>query len=394
MTYEIKNEHFTARIESLGAQLVSLRDAEGNELLWTGDPEYWHEHAPVLFPIVGALREGRTRIDGRWYEMGRHGFAKRTEFSLREQEEGSLSLSLEANEETRAVYPFDFTLTVTYTLTGEGVTTRFTVDNTGSLPLPYVVGGHPGFNLPLGEDAEFEDYTIQFPEAENQACPVIDLETGLIDGKRKGFRLDGKEIPLQHSLFYQDALVFENLNSKSVRIVNRKTGRGIEMDFTGFPMLGIWSAVNDGPYVCLEPWTGCATLTTEGDDFLEKKGMSQLAPGRRAEHSFTVRLLEGSVPDWKEPQKQVYRNKLDHGFNVEDVNLEFCYLYGELAEAHAAWRTRDEGLGEELADVAIYLLGLSEILGYDLDAEVRRKIAINRKRRYRNVDGVLRRLED
>lgn len=395
MIYEISNKSFTAKIDSLGAQLVSLKGRDGFEFLWTGDPEYWKEHAPVLFPIVGALRDNRTRIDGQWFEMTRHGFAKRMEFSVRERGEDYLALCLESNGETRSMYPFDFTFTVTYTLTGEGITTCFTVKNIGSRPLAYSVGGHPGFNLPVDEEAAFEDYTIQFQQHEDQACPVIDLKTGLIDGKEKGFRLSGREIPLQHSLFYQDALVFENLNSQVVRIVNKKSGKGIEMDFAGFPMLGIWSAVNDGPYVCLEPWTGCATLTTEGDEFLEKKGMAQLAPGGQAEHSFTVRpLAGGGRGDWKQLQKEVYQNKLDHGFNVEDVNLEFCYLYGELSEAHAAWRTKDQGLGEELADVAIYLLGLSEILGYDLDEEVRKKIEINKKRRYQTVDGVLRRMED
>lgn len=291
MIYEIKDKSFTARIDSRGAQLVSLQGAGGQEYLWTGDQKYWGEHAPVLFPIVGALREGRTMVDGKWYEMGRHGFAKRSEFTLKERGEDWVALSLSDNEETRAVYPFGFTLTVTYRLAAGGIETRFTVENTGDRELPYAVGGHPGFNLPVDEEAEFEDYAIVFPEEERQACPVIDLETGLIDGEKKGFTFEGKEIPLQHSLFYQDALVFEGLKSRSVRIVNKKSGRGIEMDFSGFPMLGIWSAVNDGPYVCLEPWTGCATLTTEGDKLREKKGMTRLAPGERKENSFTVRVL-------------------------------------------------------------------------------------------------------
>ena len=395
MIYEIKSGAFAAKVDSLGAQLVSLKGADGFELIWVGDEKYWQGQAPVLFPIVGALRDGRARIDGQWYEMGQHGFARRMEFQLEEQREGYLALSLCACEETRKRYPFEFKLIVSYELTGDGITTGFTVQNTGTVPLPYAVGGHPGFNLPMGEDARFEDYTIEFPEPERQECPAIDMSCGLIDGEKKGFKLDGREIPLQHSLFYQDALVFEGLNSSTVRIVNKSSGRGVEMDFTGFPMLGIWSAKNDGPYVCLEPWTGCATLTTEGDEFTEKKGMAKLAPGREAEHSFTVRFLGlGGEKSWKQLQKDVYKNKLDHGFNVTDVNLEFCYLYGELSEAHAAWRTKDEGLGQELADVAIYLLGLSEILGYDLDAEVRKKMAINKERRYANIDGVLRRLED
>ena len=291
MLYQIRNSRFTAQVDSLGAQLVSLKSPSGFEYILVGDPAYWREHAPVLFPIVGALRDGKTKINGQWYEMSRHGFAKRSEFALKAQTPDSIALTLTANPDTKAVYPFDFSLTVTYTLTDQGVTTRFTVENPGSVDLPYSVGGHPGFNLPVDEDAAFEAYTICFEAAEDQTCPVIDLRAGLIDWSAPGFRLQGREIPLEHSLFYQDALVFEGLRSKRVQIVNKHSGRGVEMDFSGFPMLGIWSAVNDGPYVCLEPWTGCATLTTEGDEFLEKKGMSLLAPGGKEEHSFSVKVL-------------------------------------------------------------------------------------------------------
>ena len=291
MIYTITNGRFTAQIDSLGAQLVSWKGAEGFEYLWTGDPAYWREHAPVLFPIVGALRGGRTQINGRWYEMGRHGFAKRSEFTLAGQTEDSIALALEAGQETRAAYPFDFRLTVSYALKDSGIQTSFRVENTGGETLPFSVGGHPGFNIPVNEDADFTSYVIRFEKPESQTCPVIDLETGLIDWSASGFRLEGREIPLRHELFYQDALVFENLNSRKVEIVDPATGKGVAMDFSGFPMLGIWSAANDGPYVCLEPWTGCATLAAEGDQFTEKKGMTMLAPGEKSEHSFTVSVL-------------------------------------------------------------------------------------------------------
>lgn len=291
MIYELKNSRFTAQVDSLGAQLVSLRDASGFEYIWHGDEAYWREHAPVLFPIVGALREGRTRINGQWYEMARHGFAKRCEFALCAQTGDSAALRLTASEATRAQYPFDFALTVSYQLTESGIATRFAVENPGSCGLPFSVGGHPGFHVPVNEDAAFEDYTIRFDSDEDQVCPVIDLKAGLIDWEKEGFRLAGSEIPLRHALFYQDALVFEGLRSHTVQIVNKATGKGVEMDFSGFPMLGIWSAANDGPYVCLEPWTGCATLTSEGDELVEKKGMALLPPGQRAEYSFAVRVL-------------------------------------------------------------------------------------------------------
>lgn len=287
---EIKNQRFTAQIDPLGAQLVSLQDG-ARELLWTGDPAYWREHAPVLFPIVGALREGRTKIKGQWFEMARHGFAKRREFALNKQTESAVSLTLRSDGETKKQYPFDFALTVGYALTEDGYTTQFTVENTGDEPLPFAIGGHPGFNLPMEDGARFEDYTLQFEKDENQKCPVVLMETGLLDYEKTGFRLQGREIPLQHSLFYGDALVFENLHSRRVRMVNKGTGKGIEMDFSGFPLLGVWSAANDGPYVCLEPWTGCATLTTEGDEFTQKHHMRSIAPGTKESYAFSVRVL-------------------------------------------------------------------------------------------------------
>lgn len=284
----IQKGRFTAQVDTMGAQLVSLADG-GRELLWVGDPAYWREHAPVLFPIVGALRGGRAQIQGKWVEMAQHGFAKRSAFEVDGQGDGFVSLVLRDNAETREMYPFPFALTVRYDLLEDGYRTSFTVENTGDGPLPYCIGGHPGFNFPLEDGAAFEDYTIQFPEDEKQQCPSI--TDRLLDYEHVKFSFSGREIPLRHNLFAQDALVFSDLHSQQVRIVNKSTGRGVEMDFSGFPMLGIWSAANDGPYVCLEPWMGCATLTTESDDFCSKRCLAQLAPGARAEHRFTVRVL-------------------------------------------------------------------------------------------------------
>lgn len=288
---EIKNGRFTAQVDPVGAQIVSLQDGD-RELLWTGDPAYWHEHAPVLFPIVGALRDGRVKIKGQWFEMARHGFAKRMGFAVDGQAGSAVSLTLRADGETKKLYPFDFALTVAYSLEEDGYTTQFTVENTGKEALPFAIGGHPGFNLPMEEGARFEDYTIQFEKDEDQVCPTVHMDTGLLDYEHLGFALKGREIPLRHSLFYGDALVFRHLNSRRVRLVNKSTGRGVEMYFgSEFPMLGIWSAQNDGPYVCLEPWTGCATLTTEGDELTEKFNMLAIEPGTKYSFCFTVRVL-------------------------------------------------------------------------------------------------------
>ncbi len=292
MIYTIENSQFTAGIDSLGAQLVSLKGKNGTEYLWTGDPKYWKGQAPVLFPIVGALRNGKTQIDGNWYEMGQHGFARHREFSFVSQEESAISLRLSSDFETRQCYPFEFSLTVTYSLTPEGIKTEFLVENSGDKVMPFSIGGHPGFLIPAGEDAAFEDYTICFEKPETQRCPLIDPSCALIDDENTGFTLDGEqEIPLRHDLFYTDALVFENLNSKKVQVVNKATGKGVEMSFEGFPLFGIWSAKNDGPYVCLEPWTGCATLKREDDNFVNKKNTTFLPPKAAAHYQFSVRIL-------------------------------------------------------------------------------------------------------
>ena len=98
--------------------------------------------------------------------------------------------------------------------------------------------------------------------------------------------------------------------------------------------------------------------------------------------------------DLRIAQKAVYQNKLDKGFNVTDVNKEFCLLYGEVAEAYESWRKKKDNLGEELADIGIYLLGISEILGIDLASEIENKIEVNHNREYETVNGVLGRISD
>ena len=291
MRHTIANARFTLTVDTLGAQPVSLKNAAGAELLWTGDPAYWAGQAPVLFPMVGALREGKATLGDKTLAMGQHGFARRREFVLAAEAGDRLCFRLCDDEATRVLYPFAFGLWVTYVLTDEGYRTEFRVENRGGEPMPFAIGGHPGFNVPVGETAAFEDYTIVFEQEEDQTCPAIVMGQGLIDPSRSAFTLHGREIPLRHDLFYQDALVFEGLNSHRVAVLNKSTGRGVEMDFTGFPMFGVWSAANDGPYVCLEPWTGCATRTDEGDDFAQKHGMIALAPGRQFEIGFTVRFF-------------------------------------------------------------------------------------------------------
>jgi galactose mutarotase-like enzyme len=289
MKIELENGRISAAVETLGAELVSYKRSDKTEMLWQGNAKYWSGHAPVLFPMVGTLRNNKTIIDGKWYEMKRHGIARRNEFAVIKKSANQVELLLHSNPETKKQYPFDFEFIVTYTLRGDELETKFTVINTGNTAMPFVVGGHPAFNVPMSDEEEFEDYEIRFSSKESQKCPSIDLNSGMINPDKLNYQIENQDvIPLRHDLFYNDALVFENLSSQSVTIYGTKSGRGLRMRIDEFPMLGIWSSINDGPYVALEPWTGCATRTDEDDEFENKHLMARLAPAEKKSYSFSV----------------------------------------------------------------------------------------------------------
>lgn len=290
MIVKIQNRFGSAEVDTLGAQLMSFKNAEGLEHLWQGDKEYWGGRAPVLFPIVGALRDGRTYIDGKVYEMRQHGIARHLPFSVTEQKEDAVTLTLSSDEDTRKQYPFDFLLHVTYRFEEARLVTEFRVENTGKEVLPFAVGGHPAFNCPMVEGECFEDYVVEFDKPETCMSPMI--EAALINfHHRKTVMEYETALAMKHELFYEDALVFDTPRSKVVRLVSRKTGHGVEMDFADFCYLGVWSAKNDAPFVALEPWNGCATGTDEDDEFLHKRALTLLKPGKEAVYAFGVRVL-------------------------------------------------------------------------------------------------------
>lgn len=281
-----------AEIDTLGAQLVSFQDVVNTEYLWQGDPAYWKGQAPILFPIVGALRDQKAVIDGKTYSMAQHGFARHKEFTPLITRNEMAVFSLKADEETKRQYPFDFDLRVTYRLEDTKLTVEFLVTNLGDRPMPFVVGGHPAFRVPVGEDDQFENWVVEFEEEETIDCPMILPEKKLLDFSKTKRILDHeKKLKLAHSLFYEDALICENTRSKKVKLYSVLTGRGVEMEYEDFPYLGIWSAKNDAPFVALEPWTGCGTAVDEDDCFEKKRGMKLLEPELSFKAAFAMNIL-------------------------------------------------------------------------------------------------------
>ncbi len=291
MRIELKRGGLAAAVDTKGGELVSFRDEQGTEYIWSGDPSCWPGRNPNLFPIVGSLKEGRVRIGGRSYEMGRHGFARQMEFSLAEQGEDFAVLELCQSEETLEQYPFPFVLRVRHQLTENGFETRFEIRNPGEEELLFCVGGHTAFNCPMRAGERFEDYRLVFDQVED-ACPAVPTAQGLLGGGT-GPALDHSDtICLDHAVFDQlDTLIFEGLRSKGVTLRHKDGGRGVHMDFSEFPMVAFWTMANgNAPYICLEPWHGCAAREDESGDFADKPHVIRLAPGAEKRLSYRVEL--------------------------------------------------------------------------------------------------------
>ncbi len=283
----------TAKIQTRGAQVASFRGTDGRETIWQADPEVWAQHSPVLFPVCGSVRDGQIRIAGEVYPMTKHGFTREAEFTVFQEGEDCVDLVLTASNQTRNMYPFEFAFHVNYRLFENGYTTSFLIENRSERVMPCCVGGHPGFIVPMEAGAEFGDYQIVFSRKEEG---INSLAPGgyLIDGTEKLRELqDGRVLPLSHALFDErDSLVFAGLNSRSVDLVHRTSGKGLRLDFPKMEVLAVWSmSGKHADYVCLEPWHGLPGRVQDGDNFEEKPYVTMLAPGKVYTTWFTVTLL-------------------------------------------------------------------------------------------------------
>ena len=278
MNFELSRGELRAAVRSKGGELVSLRDGAGREYIWQGDPAFWSGQNPILFPIVGSLKDGKIQIDGKTCEMGRHGFARGMEFTPVEQEEDFITLELRENEETLARYPYPFVLRVTHRLLEDGFSTTFTVENTGTAPMPFCIGGHTAIRIPEGEN--FEDYELLFDEAERADTHLLTPEGMILHDRRKPMLEESGKIPLRYADFAEmDTLIFSMLRSGNVSLLHKETGHGVRLDFHEFPMVAFWTKPG-APFLCMEPWQGCAALDNETGRFEDKPFCTTLAPGK------------------------------------------------------------------------------------------------------------------
>jgi galactose mutarotase-like enzyme len=290
MNSTIHNDFIAIDIDTKGAELMSIKSIkDGLEYLWQADPKVWSRHAPILFPIVGRLKQGRTIIEGETYSMGQHGFARDLEFQIIGKTSESISYELLYNEETLKKYPYKFNLLVEYTLMENKLEVSYKVKNIDDKIIYFSIGAHPGFSCPLFENEKFEDYFLQFSSKED--ADIYLLEDGMFSGEKAPHLKEDTIIPITRELFINDALVYEKLNSSSISINSRKHQRGIKVNFEGFPYLGIWSRPQgDGDFVCIEPWFGLSDFKDSDGIYKNKRGMLSLEEGKCFECKFVIEI--------------------------------------------------------------------------------------------------------
>lgn len=289
MNITLKNDLLTVVISTLGAELQSILAADGTELLWQADSAIWGRHAPLLFPIIGRLREGRYTLNGQSVSISQHGFARDTEFTVERQNADSVTLSMGESEATRAVYPFSFRLTVRYQLKGASLVKSHTVTNCSERAMPYELGGHDGFRTTLRAGETMSDYAVEFP-GQSVLHPFGMDEHCFLTPEKLDYPLDGNLLSLPPKVFGLDTVVLEDLPCRQVSLVGKKSGYRLSMDFSDFDYLAIWTKPVDFDtnYVCIEPWTTLPECTFVGSELTDKRGIRVLGSGESETLSYTV----------------------------------------------------------------------------------------------------------
>lgn len=283
MNTTISNSNLTAQINHFGAELFSLKNQEDKEYIWEGNPIFWGKHSPVLFPIVGTLKNNSFQYKGAEYHLSRHGFARDMEFKLIEKTENSATFSLISSIETKKVYPFDFELQICYSIEEKKLNIDYKVINNNDSIMPFSIGAHPAFALPK----TFQDYSLAFEYPE--VLKSYQLENDLLSNTTKMIVMIDNEVPLTYSLFEKDALIFKKLESKSITILDNKNPL-LRVEFDDFQNLGIWTKTN-ASFLCIEPWLGYSDTVDSTGNILEKEAIQLLEAKQILRCNFSIEIL-------------------------------------------------------------------------------------------------------
>lgn len=282
MIITISNSTISASIDSLGAELIRL-EKDNQNYIWTVDETYWNKTSPILFPIVGRLKNDVYSFNGKAYEMPRHGFARNFEFKILNQTENSVVFVLESNFETLKNYPFEFELQLEYVIEENSLKMKYSVENKSEVTMPFSIGAHPAFAI----ENSFSDYSLKFNQTEEFTSYELDNEQ--FSNSFRKINSENGQINLNYSLFEKDALVFKHLQSNKLTLL-KKNEPVLSVQFEGFPYLGIWTKPN-APFLCIEPWCGLADNVNHNGNIFEKEGINLLQPNETFTRKINILII-------------------------------------------------------------------------------------------------------
>lgn len=285
----IKNEYYTITVSTLGAELVSVKGADGYEYIWQNNADFWDSHAPILFPACGRLKDQKYTYGGKEYQMDVHGFIKDSEFAIASKEGGHIIMTYSSNEESKKIYPFDFSVIAHYELCGKEIKFSFTITNRGKASMPYMFGWHPGFNLPTGDGLDINDYKLELGVKELTWHP---LQNGpFVNPNSESYPIpDGAYHFNEEEIYKNDTMIFTRHNNE---LTMRADNHPYELSFSwseNMPYLCIWKdEFNAAKFICLEPWSAVPADGVTPENF-DIRNMNRLDGGKSEVFSYTVSL--------------------------------------------------------------------------------------------------------
>lgn len=286
----LENDHLQIVIKSAGAELTKIYSKETQlNYLWNGNPKFWKRHAPILFPIVGKLKEHTYYVDDKKFHLPQHGFARDQEFNMVSKTDSEVVFELSFSEKTLEIYPCQFKLFICYALQGNTLKVEYKVQNHDNKDIFFSIGAHPAFSCPLTDETSFSDYYVTFEESETPLQYSLNKENGLRKEQPIQKSL-GKKIDLNYDVFKDDALIFKGIQSKKVSLKSNKHQHGINFHFSDWEYFAFWTK-KDAPFICFEPWMGAADLETTNQDFIQKDGIIKLSKNDKFTQEYSIKFF-------------------------------------------------------------------------------------------------------
>lgn len=290
MKHKIQNKNYAVQIDELGAELCSFLDKNTMlEYVWQGNSDFWASTAPVLFPIIGALKNGSYLYEGMEYSVPKHGFIRYNEnLEVKHKTENAITFSYTSNEKLKLDYPFDFQFEITFLLVDNRLEVAHQITNLGTTEMLFSLGGHPAFNCPLLTGENYNDYYLEFDQLQSLATTVLS-NNGLLTDESFQVITNKKQINLSEDLFANDALIFRDIKSKKVALKSKNHSHSVELTYADFKNLGIW-AKHKAPFVCIEPWLGVTDHENATGVFKEKEGIISLPSCEIFDAKFSIEI--------------------------------------------------------------------------------------------------------